>query len=97
MAGEIADYTKSELRTFKQSTKDRWFQPFRGEMYTEYEWFVEIGDSTFIRLVTNAIPNVKGLHMGPWSYLGKQTTAEGVHPLVVVRVDLARLAAQLME
>jgi hypothetical protein len=97
VAGEIADFTRQWLRSTTQN--ENWefpFEPFLGRMVTTNEWYIEIGDMKYIRLVTNANPSVRGLYSFPWSWLTKRGSAGEVQPIVVVRVDLARLAGMMI-
>jgi hypothetical protein len=70
------------------------FQPFRGELKTEHEWVVEIGDSKTVRLGTNANPSRAGrMEYFDWVTVGKRRRVlKDFQPCVTICIDLSRLA-----
>jgi hypothetical protein len=71
------------------------FSPFHGAFDTEHSWFIEVGDQTYIRFVTDANPSKQGLDEMPWVDMSTRQKARGVSPIVSVRVDLSALARLL--
>ena len=93
IAGEIADLTRDSVRWFTQNLgAEHTFQPFTGQFETENEWSVEIGDRQYYRIVSTADHGFGGPNAWPWTDLRKRREAKNATPLVVVRLDLARLA-----
>jgi hypothetical protein len=95
LAGQIADYAEESVRTISQGLSwEPGFQPFEGWLETERQWFVDVGDLHYIRIVTDANPSRRGLYDFDWSEIGKRKRAE-VTPVVILRLDLARMARLL--
>jgi hypothetical protein len=98
LAAKIADYTKLAVRGITQNMNWEWpFNPFQGQLKTENEWYVDIGDLTYIRLVTGAMMTNNRPYVFPWAEFGKHKPAEGVAPVVIIRVDLSCLARLLSQ
>lgn len=97
MAGQIADFARQGVRGLTQNL--RWedtFEPFLGKFATSNEWFVDIGDLTWIRMATTAHPSRSGqLDEFPWTVIANRTEAPHATPVVIIRLDLARLAKLL--
>src|SRR5258708_2564978 len=54
-AGKVADMASEGVRYITQNLSwDRTFRPFQGWFETEHEYFVDIGDLKYIRLLTDA-------------------------------------------
>jgi hypothetical protein len=94
IAKQVADFAREAVRTVTQNYNwERSFEPFLGKLETENQWYVDIGDLKFIRLVTSACPSIEGLCELPWSIVGQRKTVQDVVPVISVRVDLTRLAS----
>jgi len=93
---QIADFAKEGVRGIAANLNwDYRFNPFIGQFETEFQWYVDIGDLTYVRIVTAANPSHQGLYELPWSQLGHRKTVEAAKPIVIIRVDLTKLAALL--
>jgi hypothetical protein len=93
LAGTIADFAEEGVRGVARTLNwDPLFNPFLGRFETENRWFVDIGDLAYIRIATTCCPSFQGLYEFPWSLIGQGKTADGVSPVVVIRVDISRLA-----
>jgi hypothetical protein len=93
VARQITDFTWKAFRAIVRG--GNWKLPFEmdsGGPATGHEWFVDIGDMTYIRIATTANPGVKGLFTFPWSPIGVDKIAKDVTPLVLLRLDIGRLA-----
>jgi hypothetical protein len=92
-AGEFADLTRDTVRWYTQNLGyEHSFQPFIGQFETEYEWYVEIGDMKYFRVVSSVDDNMNNEIVWPWSDLTKRKIVNSPKPLVVLRLDLTRLA-----
>ena len=96
LAGQIAEYTRQAVRYFTQALGwEPGFQPFRGQFDTQYEWYVEIGDLQYIRVLTSAETYGEGHTAAEWGPIGKRQKTAKVSPVVVLRLDLAELARRM--
>src|SRR4051812_21388691 len=88
LAARIADFAKEAVRTVTQNLNwEHPFSPFDGKLETINRWYVDVGDLTYIRLVTDTNPSVQGLHEFSWRHVDRNEAADGVVPAVIVRVD----------
>lgn len=93
IAGRIADFAREGVRGITQNLNWEYpFEPFLGKFETENLWFVDIGDLEYVRMATTANPSFEGLYEFPWSLIGKRQTANDASPIVIIRLDLSRLA-----
>jgi len=96
MAGQIADYAREAVPTMARNLGwDYLFDPFGGKFDTDEQWYIDIGDLTYIRVATTANPSSQGLHEERWSYIAKRRAAPDAAPVVIIRVNINRLAAML--
>jgi hypothetical protein len=97
LAVQVANYADGAVRTVAQSLGwDYLFFPKGGRLETEHQYFVEVGDFQYLRLVTDACPSQKDSYMFDWHHVGKPgAPVEGVRPCVMLRLDLAQIAARL--
>jgi hypothetical protein len=96
IAHQIADFAKEGVRGIAGNLNwDYLFNPFIGKFQTDHQWFVDIGDLTYVRMVTDANPSREGLDEFPWSLIGHRKTITDAKPIVIIRVDLTKLAALL--
>lgn len=95
LAGQIADYAEESVRTITQGLNwEPSFQPFEGWLETAKQWFVDVGDLRYIRIVTDANPSQRDPYDFKWSVIGTRKVAP-VTPVVILRLDLARMALLL--
>jgi hypothetical protein len=97
LAQEIANFAKKALRDLTQGFSwEPGFCPFDGRLNTEYVWYIDVGDLTVIRVVTNAESDGEELKELPWRRLGRDLeVASGAAPVVVLRLDIGQLAGLL--
>jgi hypothetical protein len=96
MAAKIADFAMDAVQTASRRSKwEQGFSPLQGELETNYQWIVEIGDLRYIRLVTDASPSRKGQVAFNWFPLGQRQADKRARPVVVIRVDLTELGRLL--
>jgi len=96
LAGRIADYCEQTVRGVADRLNwEHTFDPFRGRFDTVFEWFIEIGDLKLVRIATTSNPSHDGLYVFPWFPIGKKRAVPDAAPLVVIRLDLARLGQLL--
>lgn len=96
LAGQIADFARDGVRGVAGNLNwEHGFNPFLGRFETANRWYVDIGDVTYVRIATTANPSHDGLYEFPWSVIGKRQTDEHAAPVVIIRLDIARLAAML--
>ena len=70
------------------------FSPFDGQLETESEWYVDVGDLKYVRITTD-YPPYSAVQEYVWSEIRTRRTARSARPVVIIRLDLARLAALL--
>jgi len=96
LAAQIAEFARLAIRGISQNAAwDFRFSPFDGDFETQHKWFIDVGDLTFVRVVTDANPSHKGLFAFPWSYIDSHAQAEDVAPIVMIRLDIGRIARLL--
>jgi hypothetical protein len=95
----VADFAQMALpRVAQQMRWDRQFRPFEAQFDTRFDWFIDIGDKSFIRLATSAAPRSLGkyVHCFDWATLDDPTIPVlTAWPASILRIDLSRLAHQL--
>lgn len=96
VAGQVAEFVREGVQGIARHLSwDPGFHPFAGRMDSDHRWYVDVGDLTYLRMVTDANPSGGDrLEEFPWVKLGtrQQVTAD---PVVVLRVNIARLAVLL--
>lgn len=97
LAGKIANYARRAVGGITQNLGwEPGFEPFHGMFETNNQWFVEIGDLKVIRLATTANPSKLGeLYELEWNKIGTSNSAPNADPLVILRLDIGRLAGRL--
>jgi hypothetical protein len=98
-AAAVANYAEQAVRTVTQNLNwDFSFLPSVGKFDTDHRYFVEVGDGTYIRFVTDANPSVDGLDFFDWHpVMGARRPVKNVDPCVILRLDLSRIAAMLQD
>ena len=94
LAAEISGWSQRVQDVACNGGWDPGFAPFAGELTTSRAWFVEVGDARFVRWATDANPSFAGMYYAPWldTCTNKSVQAD---PVVVIRLDIARIAEQL--
>jgi hypothetical protein len=93
LAGKIADFARAGVQGIGTNLSWEWsFNPFRGKFETENQWFVDIGDLKYVRMATTANPSHAGLYEFDWSLIGVRKTDPQAAPIVIIRLDISRLA-----
>ena len=97
LAARIADYAGGAIRTTTQNLGWDWrFLPRVGRFDTEHQYYVEVADLTYIRLVTNACPSQSDLYYFDWCKIKKLgAPVKDVRPCVLITLDLALIAGQI--
>ena len=96
IAARVADFARDGVRGVAGNLNWEYgFNPFLGRLDTANRWYVDIGDLTSVRIATTANPSYDGLYEFPWSVIGSRRADPHAAPVVVIRLDLARLAALL--
>lgn len=95
VAKEIADWSKS-IQTMAVNLGWDWqFAPFSGRLHSDREWYIEIGDVRFARVVTNSCPSNAGYEATPWKDMTTRREDRTARPAVIFRVDIVRIAQLL--
>jgi hypothetical protein len=95
-AAEMASKVSEGLRVVTQNLNWDWtFLPLQGWFETDHNYFLEIGDVKYIRLLTDACPSHDGLYEFPWQPVGSRTQIHGLKPFVTLRLDLTEIARVL--
>jgi hypothetical protein len=98
LAAQIATYADGALRTVTQNLGWDWqFLPSHGRFDTEHQYYVEVGDLTGIRLVTNASPSRGGqFETFDWHVIHRpRKPISNFQPCVIIRLDLTQIAKEL--
>ena len=96
LAAEIATWGERVKGFAVHSMYDWRFSPFDGKYETDKQWFLEVGDGQFVRIMTDADPSRRGIvDVSGWVHMDAQTLRKDAKPTVIIRVDLSRLANQL--
>jgi hypothetical protein len=96
VAGRVADFARRAVKGVARNLNwEHPFDPFAGQFATENGWWVDVGDLTYIRLVTTANPSVRGQYEFDWTELATNSLAKAAAPVATLRLDLSRLARLL--
>jgi hypothetical protein len=96
MAARIADWTRKIQQFAQNGNWDYQFAPFLGQLTTEHQWYLDVGDGSIVRIVTDAYPGNEGqLHITPWTDMASKTPCPDAKPSVIFRIDVSRIAEQL--
>jgi len=71
------------------------FAPFAGKLHSEKEWYLDVGDKKYARIVTNAQPSKDGYEITPWVDMTNHRKAKSARPAIIFRVDIVRIAELL--
>lgn len=96
LATEIANWSR-RVSGYAQNLGWDWqFSPFLDNFVTDRQWYLDVGDARFARIVTDANPSRKGLHdESGWVEMKTGKLRKDAEPTVVVRIDLSLLGGQL--
>lgn len=96
-AQRIADLARHGLRGTTQNLNwEHPFDPFQGRFETTNQWYLDIGDLQYIRVVTTANPSFDGLFAFPWTDIATRKPAASATPIVTLRLDLSGLARMMV-
>jgi len=97
LAVQVANYADGAVRTAAQNLGwDYPFFPMGGRFETEHQYFVEVGDFQYIRLVTDACPSQDVSYVFDWHHINKPgVPVKGVRPCVMLRLDVAQIAVRI--
>lgn len=71
------------------------FAPFAGKLHSEQEWYLDVGDMNYARIVTNAHPSKDGYEITPWVDMTNRRKDKNARPAIIFRVDMVRIAELL--
>jgi len=96
VASKIADMASEGVRFVAQNLSWDWtFLPIEGRFETDYQYFFDIGDLKYIRLVTDANPSHEGLYEFPWQPVTGRSQVRDFKPCVILRLDVTHVARVL--
>lgn len=97
VAAEIAGLATEGVRMIAQNLSwDPGFLPLSGYFQTEHEYFLDVGDLSYVRIITSANPSHRGLYQFGWKRLhGRSQVSLAITPFVTVRLDLREIARLL--
>lgn len=96
LAAEITQFVKEGVRGLAQALNyDPGFRPFDGDLDTENQWFIDVGDLKYVRVVTDSCPSDDAVREYDWVEIRNRRAEKGVRPVVILRLDLAQLARLL--
>ncbi|HWL09930.1 MAG TPA: hypothetical protein VNQ76_16110 [Planctomicrobium sp.] len=98
LAAAIATHGEQVLRGTAQNLGWDWsFSPRSGRFDTEHQYFLDIGDRTYVRLATNANPSGRGkLECFPWHNVHDvKKASQDLTPYLMMRLDLTLIARHL--
>ncbi len=96
LAAEMATWSERVKGFAVNATYDWRFSPFDGKYETDQQWFLEVGDGQFVRIMTDSHPSRQGIvDVSGWVHMDAQTLRKDAKPTVIIRIDLSRLANQL--
>jgi hypothetical protein len=96
LAADAADLACEALRSTAQNLSWNWtFQPDLGWFDTDRQYFIEVGDHRYVRVLTDANPSHDGLYAFNWYDIEARRPAPDVAPCVTLRVDLRQIAVVL--
>jgi hypothetical protein len=97
LAAQIADHLRISVRIIAANLGwDSTFHPFSAKFETECEWFADLAELRYVRVVTNSDPSHRALIELPWHEIGARKQTD-ITPVVYIRIDLAGLARKLKE
>jgi len=95
-AAHIAAVTQSLFIKLDTTRHDPNFAPFAGRLQAKLNWFMEIGDLQWFRILAERDKPLERVVPGEWvSWSGEVPKGQGPPPVVSVRVNLTRLAQLL--
>jgi hypothetical protein len=71
------------------------FAPFDGKLQSEKEWYLEVGDLRYARIVTNANPSKTGYDIPSWVDMTNHRIEKRARAAIIFRIDLVRIAELL--
>jgi hypothetical protein len=95
LAAQIAEDLRLSMRMFTGNLNwDGGFHPFLGRFETEFEWYTDIAEMKYVRVVTSAYPSSRKLQEMPWTQIGTRKSIP-IQPFMFLRIDLSKLAKAL--
>ena len=98
LAVEMANWSE-RIKGFTVNSGWDWhFSPYDGQLETENRWCLEVGDASFVRILTDANPSREGLaDETGWVDMKSRKRCKDVEPTVTVRIDLSLMTRQLTD
>ena len=95
VARNIADWSRAVQGMSANLGWDPEFAPFAGMLHSDKEWYLDVGDVRFARVVTNANPSLDGYEVTPWVDMTTRRKHLSARPAVIFRIDIVRIAQLL--
>jgi DNA-binding transcriptional MerR regulator len=95
VAKDIAEWSRHVQGMAVNLGWDWNFAPFAGKLHSEKEWYLDVGDSKYARIVTNAHPSKDGYEITPWVNMTTRREQKSARPTIIFRVDIVRIAELL--
>ena len=97
LAAEMAGWSQRIKGLAANFGWDWRFSPFDGQLATENQWYLEVGDAKFVRILTDANPSRDELaDETGWIDMRSRKRRKDVEPTVTIRINLSRLSSQLL-
>ena len=95
LSAKIADAVVAGLRTLTQNLCwDPTFLPMKGWFETDHQYFLDVADRQYMRLVTDSNPSRQGLYEFPWEPIsGRGQRRQDLVPFVFVRMNITQIAS----
>ena len=95
-AVKVADIASEGVRLASPNLTGDWiFSPLAGWFGTDRQYYLDVGDFKYVRLVTDAKRSVTGLREFPWQSVRGPKQFPDFRPFVTMRLDLTYLASAL--
>ena len=95
VAKDIAEWSETVQGMAVNLGWDWNFAPFAGKLHSEKEWYLDVGDVKYARIVTNAYPGRDGYEIPLWTDMTNRREQKSARPAIIFRVDIVRIAELL--
>lgn len=95
VAKDIAEWSRHVQGMAVNLGWDWHFAPFAGKLHSEKEWYLDVGDVKYARIVTNAYPGRDGYEITPWVDMTTRREHKTARPAIIFRVDIVCIAELL--
>ncbi|MGZ9128183.1 MAG: hypothetical protein ACXW4Z_10440 [Candidatus Binatia bacterium] len=95
VAKDIAEWSR-QVQSMAASLGWNWqFAPFAGKFESDHEWYLDVGDARYARVVTTANPSKAAYEITPWVDMTCRREERDARPAIVFRIDIVRIAQLL--